>query len=137
MLDSNINLFFALGGVILLGSIIFVASKVFGNVMKGGGETDYAAKNTKGKDVPLSQVFYEYQHKSVDDWCRWIATQDEEIKDAAFKKLNIYINRNAESLGLIASDAIKAMGSLDHPEAFNSVNDFMVKMRNSWGVTRM
>lgn len=125
----------AIGGFVVIGTGIFLFIKFLPLIKKilMPEQEEYEIEEEVSLEPPLAEVFLDYKQNSVREWISWIKSQDHEKQDAAFAKLKTYINRNAESLGMIASEALKAMAELNHENSYDEIATFMGKLRSSWG----
>lgn len=68
---------------------------------------------SRGRDeefeVPLRDVFLDFNHESTKAWLRWIDGQDESKKQFAYDKLVDYLDNPPKKLGAITGDVVKAI----------------------------
>lgn len=60
-------------------------------------------------DIPLKEIFYEYNHESTKAWLKWIDGQDESKKQFAYDMLTDYLDSPLKKLGVITNDVVKAI----------------------------
>ncbi len=133
---SLLNL--ALGIFILAGLLVYVYFQAPGIFdffeEKTAGEyiSEDDVDEIKQKRRPNYEVFLDYDHSDVDEWARWIITQDHHRQELAFNKLAEYLQRPIRELGVITTEVIRALVLLKHPFAFNLIVDFVNILRPSW-----
>jgi len=82
-------------------------------------------------EIPLKDVFYEFNHESTKAWLKWIDGQDESKKQFAYQLLTDYLELPPKKLGAITSDVVKAIVVFKKKtDAFDVLARLLKKCRN-------
>lgn len=126
-----------IAGIIIFVSIVLIALLIkfypAMQSMEHETEIEVEAEDQPRIATPMTEVFLNYKHKNAVDWAKWMNQQSEDMRDQAFAKIRVFLAKNPDKVGLLARDVLKAVRILNHPEIYDLVADFMVKLRQSWG----
>ncbi len=116
---SLLSLIFGIGGISGLAVMgLHYAPKIqsyIDNSIPNSNTTSSSDKTLQ----PLYEIFYEFNHNSSDEWIQWMKKQDSDIREKAVLKLNSYLSRSAQELGVVTKEAIKAVAALNQANAFD------------------
>lgn len=85
--------------------LVLTNPAMFGDLSKNNKEEEDSQDN----EIPLKNVFYEFNHESTKAWLKWIDGQDESKKQFAYDMLVNYLDLPLKKLGAITSDVVKAI----------------------------
>ncbi|MDD9897874.1 MAG: hypothetical protein OXU45_02635 [Candidatus Melainabacteria bacterium] len=85
---------------------------------------------------PLYDIFYKYKHQSTEHWLKWVLAQDEETKNRAFEKLQLYLESPPPKLGLCTKDAIVAVAAFKRDDRFDVLKAFLDNIRGHLGALK-
>lgn len=136
-LGNNFELIIA-GIVIVISLVLAFLIFKFSKVVKDmddelGGFKPSDRKAKKSKTQSLQEIFFNYNHNSTSDWAAWMSTKGKEAKNHAFNKFRDFLSRNPENIGIIATDVLRSLLAIKHPDSFQLVREFLVKIRRALG----
>jgi hypothetical protein len=84
-------------------------------------------------EIPLREIFLDFDHDSTKAWLKWIDAQDESKKQLAYDKLVEYLELPPSKLGVITSDVVKAIIVFrSKVDAFDVLANLIVKCRKHY-----
>ncbi len=134
LFDESLLFGLALGLFIVLGFVICLYFQIPSLVSKPSSEyiPDPKSNQEIRRHRSDSDVFIRYDHSSIEDWAKWILTQDSLMQELARDKLAEYLQKPIKELGVISTEVIKALALIKHPNHFQILSDFITQLRPNW-----
>ncbi len=122
-----------IAGIGFVGFAGFTLAPIFQNAMNSQLNLGDRSNEKLNVMQPLTEVFYQFDHKGVEDWLNWILVQDKEIINLAFNRLVDYLREPIEELGSVTEDAVKAVVEFKNPESYPVILELIKSSINRRG----
>jgi len=80
------------------------------------------------------KVFYKYSHDSIYHWVAWVKSQDTKIQEKAINQLIHHLTNPVSKLGLVSSDAIRALVEFTSDRSYFILSDLLLTCTNALGL---
>ena len=80
------------------------------------------------------KVFYKYNHDSIYHWVAWVKTQDQRVQEKALNQLVNHLTSPVSKLGLVSSDAIRALVEFTSDRSYFILCDLLITCTNALGL---
>jgi len=80
------------------------------------------------------KVFYKYNHDSIYHWVTWVKTQDQRVQEKALNQLVNHLTSPVSKLGLVSSDAIRALVEFTSDRSYFILCDLLITCTNALGL---
>lgn len=134
MIDYFLNDHLSVLAVISL-IVVFILYTLNENLFnfESKNQTVSQKNQVKRNDDPLSEIFYEYKHKSERDWAQWIGTQKKSVKIQALQLLHDHLEGPSKHWGYVTLEALGAMTEFKDEGGEHLVSRFFIESGKLWG----